>query len=91
MGIVTKTRNYVSRPPASATWECEHRWGPQFNDVSKLTVIRTDGGSLSIRYGRESIDIRAEVVPQLAEMVAAAAAWTDSETNAADGGGMEEA
>lgn len=70
----------IHRPPASATWEHEHRWGTLISDTTTLYVDRTDGGRLQIRYGGESIEIRAELVPVLADMVAAAAAWTDEAT-----------
>lgn len=70
-------RKHVRRPAASATWEHSHRWGSQFGDVTDLRVTRTDGGPLTIAYGRESVDIREELVDVLAEMVAAAAAWAD--------------
>lgn len=68
----------VHRPAASATWEHSHKWGPNFGDNTDLRVTRTDGGRLSIGYGRESVEIRAELVPILAEMVTQAAAWSDA-------------
>lgn len=67
----------VHRAAASATWEYEHHWGTSLGDSTTLYVRRTDGGSLSIAYGNESIEIREALVAQLAEMVAAAASWTD--------------
>lgn len=70
-------RKRIHRPAASATWEHTHKWGVQFGDNTDLRVTRTDGGGLSIAYGRESIDIREALVSVLAEMVAAAAVWTD--------------
>lgn len=69
----------IHRAPATAAWEYDHRWGKSFGDSTTLYVRRTDGGSLSIAYGSESIEIREALVPVLAEMVAAAAAWTDAE------------
>lgn len=71
----------VHRPAASATWEYEHRWGTGLGDTSTLYVDRRDGGSLTIRYHSDSIEVREELVQVLAEMVAAAAAWTDKATS----------
>ena len=71
-------RTRTHRPAASRTWEHTHRWGAQFGDSTDLRVTRTDGGGLSIAYGRESIDIREALVSVLAEMVAEAAEWTDA-------------
>ena len=70
-------RREVHRPAASARWRHTHKWGTSFGDSTTLTVTRTDGGSLQIAYGKESIEIRGVLVDVLAEMVAAAAAWTD--------------
>ncbi len=67
----------IHRPAASARWEHEHRWGPQLGDSTTLRVARTDDGPISIEYGNDSISIRKDLVPVLADMVAAAAAWTD--------------
>ena len=67
----------VHRPAASATWEYEHSWGPSLGDSTRLSVTRTDGGGMRVAYGKESIEIREELVERVAEMVAAAAAWTD--------------
>lgn len=72
-------RRRVHRPAASATWEHTHRWGVQLGDSTDLRITRVDGGGLTISYGRESVEIRRELVPVFAEMVAAAAAWTDGE------------
>lgn len=72
----------VNRPSASATWEHEHRWGTSFGDSTTLRVTRTDGGSLRIAYGKESIEIRRDLVELVAAMVAAAAAWADTECRA---------
>jgi hypothetical protein len=47
-------------------------------DSTTLRVTRTDGGSLSVIYGREEIEIRRELVGRVAEMIAAAAAWKDT-------------
>lgn len=72
-------RTRIHRPAASATWEHTHRWGglgASLDEVG-LRVTRTDGGGLTISYGRESIEIREALVAVLAEMVAAAAEWTD--------------
>lgn len=71
-------RTRIHRPAASRTWEHTRRWGTQFGDFTDLRVTRTDGGGLSIAYGRESIDIREALVSVLAEMVAEAAEWTDA-------------
>lgn len=70
----------VHRPAASATWEYEHHWGPQLTDRTRLAVTRTDGGGLRIAHGRDVIELRGELVERLAEMVAAAAVWTDTPT-----------
>lgn len=76
-GKTTIINSRVHRPPASATWQHQHRWGTGLGDSTTLYVDRTDGGPLTIRYGTESIEIRAELVPVLADMIAAAAVWTD--------------
>lgn len=68
----------VHRPAASATWSHEHLWGPQLGDSTNLSVTRTDGGAIRLAYGRESLEVRGELVTLFAEMVAAAAAWTDA-------------
>ena len=68
----------VHRPAASATWTHAHRWGTSFGDSTDLRVTRTDGGPLRISYGKESIEIRKALVGVLADMVAAAAAWSDT-------------
>lgn len=68
----------VHRPAASATWEFEHRWGSMIGDSTTLRVTRNDGGALTIGYGREEIEIRRDLVAKVAEMVAAAAEWTDA-------------
>ncbi|UUW88376.1 hypothetical protein [Pimelobacter simplex] len=78
-GKTTIINSRVHRPPASATWQHEHRWGPAFGDSTTLSVVRTDGGPMRIRYGNESVELRAELVPVFVEMVAAAAAWTDEQ------------
>lgn len=67
----------VHRPPSRATWAHEHRWGRGFGDSTTLYVDRIDDGPLTIRYGNESVEIREELVAVVADMVAAAAAWTD--------------
>jgi hypothetical protein len=71
-------RTHVHRPAASRTWEHTHKWGSSFGDSTDLRVTRTDGGPLRIAYGRESIEIREELVAVLAEMVATAAEWSDT-------------
>lgn len=67
----------VHRPSASAAWKHDHKWGTGFGDSTTLIVSRTDGGNLTARYGSESLEIRASLVPIFAAMVAAAAEWTD--------------
>lgn len=67
----------VHRPRPSATWKINHRWGTSLGDVTTYTVTRTLGGGMKIQGGKESFEIRAELVPLLAEMIAAAAAWED--------------
>lgn len=73
---------WVHRAPARATWEHEHRWGAQLGDSTTLRVTRTDHGAMTVAYGRESLEVRAELVERFADMVAAAAAWTDGDANA---------
>ena len=75
----TIINQHVHRPPTSATWEHQHRWGTLVGDVTSLSVHRVDGGRLTISYGSESVEIRGELVEVFARMVAAAAVWTDSE------------
>lgn len=76
----------VERAAAKATWEHEHRWGPSFGDATLLRVTRVDGGPMTLSYGGESVEIRKDLVGPLAEMIAAAAAWTDEQTDeGADG------
>ena len=70
----------VHRPAASATWEHEHRWGSQLGDSTRLSVTRTDGSGMRLAYGKESVEVRDELVPILAAMVVAAAEWTDAKT-----------
>lgn len=77
MSEIEQIRKEVHRPAASATWRHTHRWGTSLGDSTDLRVTRTDGGGLTITYGRESIEIRAALVGVLAEMVAAAAEWSD--------------
>ena len=70
---------HVTRPAPTATWEHIHHWGSSFGDSTTLRVARTDGGPLRISYGKEAIEIRGSLVAVLADMVTAAAAWTDLE------------
>lgn len=70
-------RPRVHRAASVATWEHSHRWGTLIGDVTDLRVSRTDGGRMVISYGQDSVEIREELVPILAEMVAAAAEWSD--------------
>lgn len=67
------------RPAASRVWKYEHRWGQMIGDTRDLRVIRVNGGKLEINYGKNSVEIREELVPLLAKMVAEAAAWSESE------------
>lgn len=67
----------IHRTPASSTWEHEHRWGTALGDRTSLFVDRVDEGRLTVRYGNQSVEIRAELVQAFADMVAAAAAWSD--------------
>ena len=69
----------VLRTPPLARWEFEHRWGVSLGDSTTLRVDRVDGGLLRIAYGSDSIEIRRDLVAAVAEMVAAAAEWTDTE------------
>ena len=70
-------RTHTHRPAATRTWEHTHKWGVNFGDSTDLRVTRADGGGMTISYGRESIEIREALVGVLAEMVAAAAEWSD--------------
>lgn len=72
----------IHRPAASATWEHEHRWGTSFGDTTTLRVDRTHDGPIRIRYGTDSIEIRKDLVSVLADMVAAAADWSDERATA---------
>lgn len=69
----------VLRQAPSATWEYEHRWGTLLSDTTTLRVTRVRDGRLTISYGKDSIDIRETLVPKVAAMVAAAAAWRDEQ------------
>lgn len=71
---------HVHRPAASAVWEFEHNWGPGFGDSTTFSVARIDGGGMTLRYGKEKFEVRRDLVAQVAEMVAAAAAWSDEVT-----------
>lgn len=68
----------ISRPAASATWEHEYRWGSQLGDTTRVSVTRTDRGGMRLAYGSAAVEIRGELVPILAAMVAAAAEWADA-------------
>jgi len=70
----------VHRPSASATWEHVHHWGSSFGDTTTLRVTRVDGGLLRVTYGNDAVEIRPALVAVFAQMVAAAAEWTDAET-----------
>lgn len=74
---MSNIRKRVHRPAASATWEHEHRWGSNFGDSTTLRVTRTDGGRMHFRYGHKEFEVPAALVSILAEMTAAAAAWSD--------------
>lgn len=67
------------RPATSRVWEYEHRWGQMIGDTQDLRVVRVNGGRMEIGYGKNSVEIREELVPILAKMVAEAAAWSESE------------
>lgn len=67
----------VHRAPATARWTYNHRWGSQLGDNTELSVSRTDGGLMSVRYGMETFEIRKDLVARFAAMVAAAASWSD--------------
>lgn len=69
----------IHRSPAVAAWEHAHRWGTGLGDTTTMRVSRVNDGAMTITYGSESVEIRGALVAQLAEMVAAAAAWTDPE------------
>jgi len=67
------------RPPATKTWSVEHRWGQMISDTVTLTVTRSADGRLSASYGKESLEIRADLLDAFVEMVNEAAAWKDEE------------
>lgn len=77
MANAAPIRKSVHRPAASATWRVTERWGHQIGDTRELSVTRFDGGALQISYGGSRIEIKEALVAQLAEMVAAAAVWSD--------------
>lgn len=68
----------VHRPQPTAAWKVDYRWGKSLGDLTTYTVTRTLGGDMMIQGGGESFHIRAELVPLMAEMIAAAAAWEDA-------------
>ena len=67
----------VYRPKPTATWKITEDWGPNLGDSSDLSVIRTPGHSLQIRYGRNDITIPEKLIAWFADSVAQAAVWTD--------------
>lgn len=79
-------RAHVRRPPSTATWEHQHRWGPQLSDNRPLRVQRVDGGEMSIKYGTDEVVIPGDLVPMLAEMVALASRWADESFRPDSGG-----
>jgi hypothetical protein len=83
MGLkgVGEVTTRVNRPPATKTWRVEHRWGSMIGDTRDLTVTRTSEGRLYMSYGKDSLEIRADLLDVFVEMVSQAAAWTDEEKN----------
>ena len=67
----------INRPPASASWEFQHRWGLALGDTTNCWVNRTADGSLRIHDGKATTEFSRDVVDAVASAVAAAAAWTD--------------
>lgn len=78
---------FVHRPPATATWEYDHRWGSMIGDTTALRVTRRGNGALTLSYGDKSIEVPVEAVGQLAAMTSAAAVWTDTGSKAPEGEG----
>jgi hypothetical protein len=46
-------------------------------DTRDLMVTRTSEGRLYMAYGKDSLEIRADLLDVFVEMVSQAAAWTD--------------
>lgn len=67
----------VHRPPATKTWSVEHRWGQMIGDTRTLAVTRTAEGRLYMAYGKERLEIRADLLDVFVEMVNEAHCWTD--------------
>lgn len=83
---MSEIRVTVRRPPASATWTFTRRsraeLSPSGIDIGlpvELSVTRTAGEGMTIRYGQNSIALPADLVDVLAEMVAKAAEWEDDQ------------
>lgn len=72
-------RAYTNRPPANRRWESTHRWGSQLGDNTDYVVTRVVDGAMTIRVGKESLEIRADMVAVVAQMVEKAAAWQDEQ------------
>lgn len=67
----------IIRPAATATWEQEHRWGTLLGDTTTLRVSRTANGHMVVSYDKDRVEIHPSLIEAFAEMVAAAAVWTD--------------
>lgn len=65
----------VHVPPRSATWRQEHRWGPQFTDVTSYSITRRENGGLTINSGGKTVDIPTELLNWFAGAVHGATHW----------------
>ena len=72
-------RAYTNRPPASRKWESTYKWGSLISDSTDYVVSRVADGAMTIRVGKESVEIRADMVATVAQMVEKAAAWQDEQ------------
>lgn len=72
-----KVNTYVNRQPATKVWSAEHRWGQMIGDVRTLKVTRTDGGQMTLSYGKDTLEIREDLIEPLVKMVNEAAGWED--------------
>jgi hypothetical protein len=69
------------RPPATKTWSVEHRWGQMIGDTRTLSVTRSADGRMLMSYGKEGLEIRADLLDAFVEMVNEAHCWEDEEKN----------
>jgi hypothetical protein len=67
----------VYRAKPIATWKMTENWGPNLGDSTDISISRTPGHSLQIRYGRNDITIPEKMIPWFADSVRQAAVWQD--------------